>query len=257
MAHDSDHLDDIPSIVPERDELVSHRKRKRGNSSTSAAYVQEVQASGTSGFVVFMLTLLFLGTAGSGAGGYYFYKENEASKANLEKALSRIVQLESNLNLVDEVTAEKATGLLERVDFNFSEIDKLWAARNTMRTETGEVKTGLTAAQATIKSMETAIANHASMLNENRTLVAGMQTRVDQINKNFSGMDNLGSQLTALNADLNRVKLAMDSVQGGVETRLNATEQDIESINIYRLQVNQTLAALQESINRLQTRVGQ
>jgi len=256
MAHDSDNLDDIPSIVPERDELVSHRKRKRGNSSSNAPYVQEV-ASGTSGLVIFLLTVLFLGLMGTGAGGYYFYKENELNKTAFERALSRIVQLESNLDLVDEVTAEKATGLLERVDFNFSEIDKLWAARNTLRTEVGEIKTGLTVAQATVKTMDAAITNHASMLNESRTLVAGIQTRLEQINKNFSGMDNLGAQLTTLNADLNRVKLAMESVQGGVDTRLNATEQDIESINIYRLQVNQTLSALQESVNRLQERIGQ
>jgi hypothetical protein len=65
-------------------------------------------------------------------------------------------------------------------------------------------------------------------------------------------MDNLGQQLTLLNADLNRVKTAMTAVQDDVETRLSATEQDIESINVYRLQLNQTLTNLQNSINRLQ-----
>jgi hypothetical protein len=69
-------------------------------------------------------------------------------------------------------------------------------------------------------------------------------------------MDDLGTQLTTLNADLNRTKTAMQTVQDDVEQRVSAMEEDIESINVYRLQTNQTLNALQNSINALQSRVG-
>jgi len=70
-------------------------------------------------------------------------------------------------------------------------------------------------------------------------------------------MDNLGQQLTTLNADLNRTKTAMTTVQDDVEKRVSAMEQDIESINIFRLQINQSLTNLQSSVNNLQSRVGQ
>jgi len=69
-------------------------------------------------------------------------------------------------------------------------------------------------------------------------------------------MDDLGDQLTDINADLNRVKTSMASVENDVEKRLVTAEEDIESINVYRLQINQTLTTLQENINRLQSRVG-
>ena len=55
---------------------------------------------------------------------------------------------------------------------------------------------------------------------------------------------------------LNRVKTSMTSVEQDVENRLRTAEEDIESINVYRLQTNQTLTTLQTSINTLQQRVG-
>ena len=80
-----------------------------------------------------------------------------------------------------------------------------------------------------------------------------MQTRIEEINKNFAGMTNLGQQLTQLNADLNRVKLSVEDAN----KRTTTAEEDIESINVYRLQLNQTIATLQSSISGLQQRLGQ
>lgn len=259
MAQDNDIIDDIPSIVPERDELVTHRKRKRGTAATGSgagagSYVApEVYAGRTSGAVITMLTFLFLGLLATGGAGYFFYMQAEATKAELLAATSRIGQLENHLNLVDQAAEQSSLDLVERVNFNFAEIDKLWAARNTLRTEVGEMKTGLTAVQATTKDLQQIVDSHSETLDKN---VTAIQARIDEINRNFAGMDDLGQQLTLLNADLNRVKTSMAAVQEGVDARLNTFEQDIESINVYRLQVNQTLTALQESLNRLQQRVG-
>lgn len=264
MNRDNDILDDIPSIVPERDELVTHRKQKRGTSATGSGagtraarslpqdYVPEAGGR-TSGAVVTMISILFIGMLGTGGAGYFFYTQAEATKAELLAATNRIAQLENHLNLVDQAAEQSSMDLVERVNFNFSEIDKLWAARNTLRTEVGEIKTGVTQLQTTTKELQATVSSHSQTLEKN---VVAMQARIDEINRNFAGMDNLGEQLTLLNADLNRVKTSMTGVQDGVNSRLNAFEQDIESINVYRLQLNQTIATLQESLNRLQQRVG-
>lgn len=255
MAHHNDDLDDIPSLVPDRDDLVMHRtKQRRGSASAAAAaapsYAAVEPRSGTSGFVTFLLVVLFLGLCASGAAGYHFYMQDQEAQSNLERALARITQLEERLNLVDEATVQSSTSLLERVDFNFSEIDKLWAARNQLRTDVGEMKNTLTALQEATKSMEAAIGSHADMLNQSRTQLATLQQNVERVTQNFSGMGNIGQELTQL-------KNSMERVRADVDSRLNATEQDIESINIFRLQVNQNLSALQDSVNRLQQRVGQ
>jgi chromosome segregation ATPase len=115
------------------------------------------------------------------------------------------------------------------------------------------MKTGLTAVQAAAKDLNATVDSHSQTIEKNVTV---MQARIDEINQNFAGMDDLGQQLTQLNADLNRVKTSMAAVQDDVGSRLAAFEQDIESINVYRLQVNQTITTLQDSVNRLQQRVG-
>jgi archaellum component FlaC len=260
MKPDNDMLDDIPSLVPERDELRTHRKPKRGTAATGSgagagsAYVHhEVGGGRTSGAVITMISFLFIGLLATGAGAYYFYTQAEATKAELLTMTARIGQLENHLSLVDQATEQSSLDLVERVNFNFGEIDKLWAARNTLRTEVGEMKTGLTAVQATTKDMKAVVDSHTQAIEKNVTAV---QARIDEINRNFAGMDDLGQQLTLLNADLNRVKTSMTAVQEDVTSRLNSFEQDIESINIYRLQVNQTITTLQDSVNRLQQRVG-
>src|SRR5688572_16823169 len=259
MAHNPDNFDEIPSIVPERDELVSHRKRTRGTaaSSPSTPVIHEVVSSGTSGLVIFFITILFLGLIATGGAGYYFYQQNENAKAELITSNNRITQLESRLNMVDETTSQSSLGLMEKVEFNFSEVDKLWAARNTLKTEVETLTATVTALKSTTTSLETATTANATAVNNLNNQLTTIGNRVEQINQNFSGMDDLGDQLTRINADLNRVKTSMASVESNVENRLMTAEQDIESINVFRLQLNQTLTNLQNSVNRLESRVGQ
>ncbi len=255
MSQNQDEIDEIPSIVPERDELVSHRKRKRGTSASGGPPPrQDYVEADTSGWVIFFITMLCLGLLGSGGVAYYFYKQGQATQDELLSTHNRLMQIESRLNLVDQAAADSAQSLVEKVEFNFSEIDKLWAARNTLRTEVTELATLVAAWKTTAGELETAVGNHENLLSQNMTAI---QARIEEINRNFAGMDNLGQQLTVLNADLNRVKTSMATVEMDVENRLITVEQDIESINVYRLQVNQTLTALQNSINTLQQRVGQ
>ncbi len=259
MAQTPDNFDDISSIVPERDELVSHRRRNRSTATASVqpSSAQEVYASQTSSTVIFLLTFLVLGFFASVGTGYYFYQSDLATNVQLIESNSRIAQLESSLNDMDVATSQSALGLMEKVEFNFTEIDKLWAARNTLKTESETLVTTVAALKTTVTSIEAAVTTHGSMLNQHTNQVAAIRERLEDINKNFAGMDDLGQQLTVINADLNRVKASMNSVEADVEKRLSTAEEDIESINVYRLQLNQTMAALQTSINTLQQRVGQ
>jgi chromosome segregation ATPase len=255
MAQNPDDLDEIPSIVPERDELVSHRKRKRGTSATGSVAPRnepEIVESGTSGWVIFFITILFLGLLGTGGGAFYFYQQNQQQAAKALEFQNGLMQIQSRLSLVDQASADSAQDLVEKVEFNFSEIDKLWAARNTLRQEVTELSTTVAALKTTSAELTTTVGNHEKVLNDQVTQI---QARIDEINRNFAGMDDLGDQLTVLNADLNRTKTAMETTKRDVEARVSAMEQDIESVNIYRLQTNQTLTNLQNSINSLQSRL--
>ncbi|MEY4641285.1 MAG: hypothetical protein RLZZ227_1279 [Pseudomonadota bacterium] len=255
MAQTPDDFDEIPSIVPERDELNSHRKRKRGTAATggSVAARQEVIESGTSGWVIFFITILFLGLIGTAGAGYHFYRDGLAKDEALLSASTRLLTIENQLTLVDQASADKAGELMTEIQEHFLEIDKLWAARNELRKEVGELTGTVAQLKTTSGELQASVANHEKLLSQN---LATVQARIDEINRNFAGMDDLGTQLTALNADLNRVKVLAETLDNDVTARLNTFEQDIESINVYRLQLNQTLSTLQSQVNSLQQRAG-
>ena len=250
-----DHLDDIPSIVPERDELVSHRKKKRGN---SIPVVEEAAVSaGTGGGVIFMLTILTLGLFATGGAGYYFYTEGLQMQEQLNAAQVRIMQLQNRLNLTDEAAQQSSGTLLEKVDANFTQIDLLWANYRNHTASLAEIKKFVESAKGTITSMEGAISGHSKTLNEATAQLTNMQARLETITSNIAGMDDLDDQLTSILSDLNGVKSTVATLQNGLVSRVSSTEQDIESINVYRLQLNQTLSSIQDRLNALQSLVGQ
>jgi len=247
-----DQIDDIPSIVPERDEVASHRKMKRGN---SIPVVEEV-VTGTTGGVRFMLVILTLGLFATGGAGYYFYDQGLQMQDQLNSAQGRILQLQNRLNLVDESAEQQSMGLLERVDSNFEQIDLLWANYRNHTASLAELNRFMEDAKGTITSIEGVISGHSKSLNEATAQLATMQNRLETITSNIAGMDDLDQQLSSILTDLNGVKTNVASLQNGLVTRVNSTEQDIESINVYRLQLNQTLDTIQSRISELQQRVG-
>ena len=249
---DNDHID-VPSIVPEHDELDSHRKMKRG---TSVPVLDDVVEVRTSGAVRFLLTVLTLGLFATGAGGYYFYSQSLQTQENLNTAQGKILQLQNRLNLVDESAEQSSMGLLERVDTNFTQIDLLWANYRNHTASLAEINRFVEQAKETMSAMDSVLSTHSKTLNDSSALIGSLQTRLESISSNIAGMDNLDEQLTGIQRDLNTVKSSVATLQNGLVSRVNSTEQDIESINVYRLQLNQTLDFIQSRINELQQRVG-
>ena len=263
MSTDERDYDDF-SIVPERDELVTHRKKKRGNSMSSSAGNQSAISTGTSSAVKFLLAVLCLGLCVSGGGAYYFYQQDLQTQITLDRSNDRIVQLENRLNLVDEAAEQSSMGLLERVDFNFSEIDKLWAARNVLRSDLGGLNNSLEGQAEDITQIETVVANQAGMINQqaavldqNDQLLQTIRNQINGLNSSVAGLNNLNinQQLTSITGDLDTLKSSLALEGSGLDDRVNINEQDIESINLYRLSLNQTLNSIQQSLNELEERV--
>ena len=256
MATNNDQYDDIPSMVPERDEIVANRKSKRGAGSAPVDYTDTVVSSRTSGGVRFLLTILFLGLIASGGAGYYFYDQSMQMQESLLTAQGNIRQLQNRLNLVDESAEQSSMGLLEKVDANFTQIDLLWANYRNHTASLTELKNVTEATDKSLTTIEQALGVQASSLNENINLVKNMQTRLETISNNIAGMDNLDQQLNDIQGDISGLKTTMDGLQSNMAGRISTTEQDIESINIHRLQITQTLNTIQSKINGLEQRLG-
>ncbi len=263
MSKDERGYDDF-SIVPERDELVTHRDKKRGNSMSSGGGHPTAVTAGTSGIVKFLFGVVFLGLCASGGGAYYFYEQGLQTQTTLDRSNDRIVQLENRLNLVDEAAERSSMGLLERVDFNFSEIDKLWAARNALRADFVGINLAVEGQVENLTQIETVVANQAGMINQqsanldqNEQLIETIRNQLNGLNNSVSGLNNLNisQQLTSITGDLDTLKSSMALEDSGLGNRVNINEQDIESINLYRLSLNQTLNSIQQSLNELEDRV--
>jgi chromosome segregation ATPase len=263
MSREDQDYDDF-SIVPERDELVTHRKKKRGNSMSSGIGSQRNEPAGSSGGVKFLLSVLTVGLLATAGGAYYFYQQGLQTQLSLDRSNDRIVQLENRLNLVDEAAEQSSMGLLERVDFNFSEIDKLWAARNVLRSDVGGINATLGNQAENITEIETVVANQASMINQqaanldqNQQIIDTIRNQINSLNSSVAGLNNLNinQQLTSITADLDTLKSSMALEDSGLADRVNINEQDIESINLYRLSLNQTINSIQQSLNELEERV--
>ncbi|MDG2091171.1 MAG: hypothetical protein P8J61_08790 [Gammaproteobacteria bacterium] len=263
MSRDERDYDDF-SIVPERDELVTHSKKKRGNSMSSSGANQTTMSSGTSSEVKVLLTVLCLGLLASGGGAYYFYEQGLQSEISLDRSNDRIALLENRLNLVDEAAEQSSMGLLERVDFNFSEIDKLWAARNVLRSDIGGLNNSLEGQSENLTQIETVIANQAGMINQqtanldqNDQLIETIRNQINGLNSSVTGLNNLNinQQLSSITGDLDTLKSSLALEGSGLDVRVNINEQDIESINLYRLSLNQTLNSIRQSLNELEERV--
>ena len=153
--------------------------------------------------------------------------------------------------------------MIERMDFNFSEIDKLWAARRVINGNIDELKGEAARIRLTNEGQDETIAQNASRvaasvesliavesrINSLANELASVTTALGQLNAQVDELGELRGDLVAIQASLN----SGDSTVLGLAGRLEYVEQSMESVNAYRLQVNDSLYRLQQNVESLQS----
>lgn len=259
MSNSRDDDLDIPSIVPERDEVAS-RSGRRVKSSGGSGRGEETgvsmrSASGSaSGPVRLLLSILTLAMLATGVGAWFFYTEGQAALVELENANGRIQALENRLSAVGEDTEETTLNLIDRIDLNFSEIDKLWAARNENRSNIADNRSTIEEHTEVIGSMENALESQADMLSSANAQLNNLQSRINTITENVAAMEDIDQQIGTVQDRLDELESSVDNL-GPFADRVRTAEQDIESINVFRLQLNQTISTMRDQIQNLQQRV--
>ncbi len=257
---DSDDLTDIPSIVPTRDDVASHNQSRRGQSREIVRPSYELARQKVSTWPVrIMLTILTLGFIGAGAGAYLFYTDYQAA---LRQTTRQLDEIQRRLALVDEEGTQEVVSIQETLNFHFSEIDKLWAARNTLRQEATDIRSELARLVLVNEGQDEAVASMARQLENNSGRINAADTRINtvsnELNELSTSIDEMGTslqRLSALRAELQSVQDALnsgDSTLLGLVGRLEFLEQSMESVNAHRLQINETLFRLQENLETLQ-----
>ena len=130
---ENDELTNIPPMIPDADEVDAYRSNKKSQSQDivrPSYHNQKVKVSTWP--VRFLLTLITLTLLAAGYGAYYAYEE--IYLVNMRQAELRIGDLESRLAMAGDSAEESSLNMMDTMNFNFSEIDKLWAARRVINT---------------------------------------------------------------------------------------------------------------------------
>lgn len=250
----NDDLLDIPSMIPAQDEVVHHRSKSRQSDTARPASYGEIVKVSTWPVRV-MLGVLTLAIGACVGVAYQVYQDNLSV---MEQANRRIEDLEGRLALVGNSAEETTANVIERLDFNFSEIDKLWAARNSTNQSVNELTGKLALSNDKIGGTEEAtdalgqiVARNGSQIQENLASVTRTQSELDQLGETVVSLNAALQSMQSVAQDMANIRASLnngDSTLVGLQDRMINVEEAVESIDAYRLQVNQTLIRLQDRI---------
>jgi hypothetical protein len=260
----NDGLKDIPPMVPERDDVDSHLSDKRAQSQEivrPSYYTQKVKVSSLP--VRIMLTILTLVVGAGGYGAYHFY---EIYQTDLRQANLRIGDLEIRLALAGESAEETDNNLMEDLNRTIEQYDLLWAnwrANNSqfddIQGEMARLKlTNEGQDEITTANSQSISATNQSMM-ENETQLNSLSNDYNQLVQSVSSLNSNMGELGTMRGDLDSIRQSLnsgDSTVLGLVGRLEYIEQSMESVNAHRLQINESLFRLQESIETLQRSAG-
>ena len=260
---ENDELGNIPPMVPDRDDVDSHltnKKAQRQEIVRGAYYTEKVKVSTWS--VRIMLTILTLAMLAAGYGGYYLYGEYQF---DLRQADLRISDLERRLSLAGDSAEDSALNMIDRMDFNFTEIDKLWAARRVINRGLEDIQSSLAKLALENQGQDEVVANNSAQiantnqsLNLSDTRINSITTDFDQLTRSVAILNANVQELQGLRADIASIRQSLNSGDSnvlGLLGRLEYIEESMESVNANRQQVNESLLRIQESISALQPRI--
>ncbi|ROR94760.1 hypothetical protein EDC56_3903 [Sinobacterium caligoides] len=259
---DLDDLNDIPSLIPERDESransTGHKPRATAHSHAPAP-AATAQKQGSSFWTVAALLALLLALLAGGA-SYYLYQQLQLTKQGLEQADTRLGALEARLSSSDESMNEssqtmslKIKEMGKKVDEHYSQIDKLWAARNAL----------LKTSKASNGQLSTQAAALKTLQKELNTKMAALKVATAKSDSNSSKLKSLADQGLATNLSVDTLEQTVEEQQrqlrqlvdagnklkhsgGSTEQQLKDLSEWVDSFNGYRKQVNQRLSALEK-----------
>ena len=257
---EKDDLKDIPPLVPERDDVASHRSNKRAQSQEivrPSYYTRKVEVSTWP--VRIMLILLTLGVLVGGYGAYFFYGEYQNT---LRQSQLRIGDLEVRLALAGETAVESDNDLMDNINRTIEQYDLLWAnwrANNRqfveIQSEIARLKMSNEGQDETTATNSQAIASTSQLLMVNETKINSLSNEMDRLNLSLNSLNTSVDELIVMRADVESIRQSLnsgDSTVLGLVGRLEYMEESMESVNAHRMQVNDLLSQLQGNIEALQ-----
>ncbi|MFM1895842.1 MAG: hypothetical protein RLZZ385_916 [Pseudomonadota bacterium] len=257
---DNDELSDIPSIVPSRDDVDTHKhtRKQQGQQIVRPGYYTE-KIKVSTWPVRIMITLLTLVALGGGAAAYYFYGLYET---NVQDTARRISDLETKLVLMGDTAEQSDNTLMENIQQTIEQYDLLWAnwRANNRKFEDleselarlGLVNSGQDEATANLTQQ---VAGNSAQLNAANTRINTLANEFEQLNRSVATLNASVTEMSELRGELASIRTALnsgDTTLLGLVGRLEYMEESMESVNAHRLQINESLFRLQQSLEAMQ-----
>jgi len=256
----SDELQNIPPMIPDRDDVDSHLNNRRSQKDEIVRPSYYTERTSVSTWPVrILLAALSLFAGGGAYGAYYFY---DLYQKNLRQSDLRISELELRLALVDESAAESDSNLMANIEQTIEQYDLLWANWRANNRDFEEFKGEIARLKLVNEGQDEAYSNNSAQLARTSESLVLAESRLNAMVSDLSqitdSLDNViesVANLGAMRGDLESIRQALnsgDSTVLGLVGRLEYMEQSMESVNAHRLQINETLFRLQESVESLQ-----
>jgi chromosome segregation ATPase len=153
----------------------------------------------------------------------------------------RISDLEDRLSDTDEGLSQNTATMAVKIRELYSEVDKLWAARNVQKKEIATLKGQSAANTKSLSSAKAQLKNAASDLAKLKNVAGDLQRLMSSAKSNQSEVERVADSLNRMNLEFSKLG-----------KRVQSNEEWVGSVNAFRRQVNTALTQMQASIRTLE-----
>ena len=198
-------------------------------STKSDAYLKKSSSGNFFASFIFLLVLI-----GIFAIAYWQYAEAKTVDKSILDLDNRLMVLEDQLKLVDEINNDSLTGISANIQFLDKEIRKLWDLSNKRN------KVNITALQKNQDSLMVDLSiltkSVSDIDNDFKFLKSEIKSLQELSNENSMTLENLSSYEE-------KIKL--------IETQLFFIEDNIQALENYKKQINQVLLEIQTDLTQI------
>lgn len=247
-------MSDDMRIVPERDEIRPRSGKKQSAPKTTSSSGKQSSSTAPapntgSPFMTVVLCIFVVLLSGAAA---YLYLQTQELEMQRQSLAQRVQDIESKLSVTDESLSQSGAAMQSvlkehsnKLDLHFSEIDKLWAVSNKRN------KNWIEELQRKHKNVDSRVDSLASSMARIDPIMKGydgIQSRLETISSQLlvqsATVDDLASQARELTDNSGRNRSQLNSQSSAIEQHQEA----IDAIDEYRLQINQRLRRLEQSL---------
>ncbi len=241
MNNRDEDLNDLMSMVPERDELSAYKNQAKSD------ILMDAPSGGGASIALVWFTLVLVLIA-SGVSGYLYME--------LTKSNDRIAQLEMRLSEAGESMDQSSATLglklkevTQKTNELWDQMDKLWAS--AWRRNQSDIA-GLRDDIKALNKKSTDVSSSLAALKKVTDDVPDLEKRVASLSGMKADIDKALATANGMKSSLSKMEISVAKVEGAqsaIAKRVDTNEQWVESINAYRKQVNRRLEDLSKTIS--------